>query len=228
MKVLNNEEELLNNIFKLYEIYFLEFLKDKDNKNELDNKSQEIFTNSKNLNSLIHNFISLYKKEVENIIEKILDIKTLEYLDIQVKKEKEENISIKCENKKDKKDFNDHIKLFLNNYFYFISQKYIIYYIIYNTSGSFSNNLVKEVNDYIESLISSEKDLFKKNFTKKFENFKEYINKFKIDNKIYDCNDNKKFKSEYEESNNENNHKENDELKDLRASNLDAPMPIMN
>ena len=84
---------------------------------------------------------------MENIIEKILDIKTLEYLDIQVKKEKEENISIKCENKKDKKDFNDHIKIFLNNYFYFISQKYIIYYIIYNTSGIFSNNLVKEVND---------------------------------------------------------------------------------
>ena len=165
---------------------------------------------------------------MENIIEKILDIKTLEYLDIQVKKEKEENISIKCENKKDKKDFNDHIKIFLNNYFYFISQKYIIYYIIYNTSGSFSNNLVKEVNDYIESLISSEKDLFKKNFTKKFENFKEYINKFKIDNKIYDCNDNKKFKSEYEENNNENNHNENDERKELRASNLDAPMPIMN
>ena len=228
LKVLNNEEELLNNIFKLYEIYFLEFLKDKDNKNELDNKSQEIFTNSKNLNSLIHNFISLYKKEVENIIEKILAKKTLEYLDIQVKKEKDENISIKCENKKDKKDFNDHIKIFLNNYFYFISQKYIIYYIIYNTSGSFSNNLVKEVNDYIESLISSEKDLFKKNFTKKFENFKEYINKFKIDNKIYDCNDNKKFKSEYEENNNENNHNENDERKELRASNLDAPMPIMN
>ena len=84
------------------------------------------------------------------------------------------------------------------------------------------------MNDYIESLISSEKDLFKKNFTKKFENFKEYINKFKIDNKIYDCNDNKKFKSEYEESNNENNHNENDERKELRASNLDAPMPIMN
>ena len=78
MKALNNEEELLNGIFKLYEIYFLEFLKDKDNKNELDKKSQEIFTNSKNLNNLIHNFISLYKKEVENIIEKILDIKTLE------------------------------------------------------------------------------------------------------------------------------------------------------
>jgi hypothetical protein len=144
LKVLNNEEELLNGIFKLYEIYFLEFLKDKDNKNELDKKSQEIFTNSKNLNSIIHNFISLYEKEVENIIEKILDIKTLEYLDIQVKKEKEENISIKCENKKDKKDFNDHIKIFLNNYFYFISQKYIICYIIYDTSNSFSNNLVEE------------------------------------------------------------------------------------
>ena len=116
MKVLNNEEELLNNIFKLYEIYFLEFLKDKDNKNELDKKSQEIFKNSKNLNSLIHNFISIYKKEVENIIEKILDKKVIEYLDIQVKKEKDENIPIKYENKKDKKDFNYHIKIFLNNY----------------------------------------------------------------------------------------------------------------
>ena len=60
MKALNNEEELLNGIFKLYEIYFLEFLKDKDNKNELDKKSQEILTNSKNLNSLIHNYISIY------------------------------------------------------------------------------------------------------------------------------------------------------------------------
>ena len=101
---------------------------------------------------------------MENIIEKILDKKAVEYLDIQVKKEKDENISIKWENKKNKKDFNDYIKILLNNYFYFISQKYIICYIIYNTSDSFSNNLVEEVNDYIESLFSSEKDLFKKNW----------------------------------------------------------------
>ena len=57
---------------------------------------------------------------MENIIEKILDKKVIKYLDIQVKKEKDENIPIKYENKKDKKDFNYHIKLF--NYILFIIQ----------------------------------------------------------------------------------------------------------
>ena len=196
---LNSKEGLLNFIYDLYKICFLEFLKDeKENKEQLKDKSKEIFINSAKFNEFINNFINHYEKKTEKLIEEILKEKQIKYLDIQVKIEKDENTSIRCENKRDKKDFIKIIQLYLNNYFFYISQKYIINHIISYTCDSFSKNTSEEINNFIEKYVSSKdaKKLFKKNFLKKFDNLRDLIKTYSKDDKIYDCENHKDFMPE--------------------------------
>ena len=195
-QVLNGEEEIMNFIYNLYEIAFLKFLDDdKEKKEKLDNKSKEIFTRSR---KFINDYVKHYKKETENLLGKILDEKSIEYLDIQVKKEIDENTSIRCENKRDNNDFKKVIQIFLNNYFYYISQKYIIHHIISDTYDSFSKKIVEELNKFIEKYILSKEaeKLFRKNFLKKFDNLKDLIKIYSNNDKIYNCEDNVEFLNE--------------------------------
>ena len=241
-KVLNSDDELFNFIYSLFELCFLRFLNDENEEKErLSNKSKELFINSKNLKSFINEFTKNYKDWTKNLIKKQLDEKAVKYLDIQVEKEIEENYSIKCENKRDKNDFKHIIENFLNNYFYYISQKYIIYKIISDTSDSFTKEISKEVNNFITKLISSKeaKGLFRKNFLKKFDNLRELIKTYLKDGKIYDCNENK---GEHDNNNNDRNEQISDikENKDLPISKSkledidkldnmgDAPSPNIN
>ena len=66
------------------------------------------------------NFI---KKKSKEFVEPVLDDFSLEYLDMQVKKEKIENKSIERENKNDRASFKNRIERFLNSNLYYISQK---------------------------------------------------------------------------------------------------------
>ena len=148
--------------------------------------------NSQNLKKLINDFTENYKNNTENLIKGLIEEKIIKYLDVQVEKEIEAKFSITCENKRDKNDFKNIIEKFLNNYFYYISQKYIIYKIVSDTGDSFSKEIVKEVNHFIKNFILKEaNELFKKNFLKKFDNLRDLIKTYKQDDKIYDCKDNR-------------------------------------
>ena len=128
-----NDQQLSEFIFDLLELNFVEYIKSY-NKNEtkhLSNENKQKLKKTFTISNFIENFIKFYKKTAKDIIEPILEDKELEYLDIQAKKEiKEFGKSINVENKNDKKDFKYIIETFLNNNFYYISQKYIIYRLI--------------------------------------------------------------------------------------------------
>ena len=238
-KVLNSEGELLNVIYNLFELSFLGFLKDEnEEKNHLDNKSKEIFVNSISLKYFITNFSNHYKNNVKNLIERVIDEKVKKYLDIQVKKEIDTNFSIKCENKRDEDDFKNIIEKFLNKYFYYISQKYIIYKIISEKCDSFSKKIIKEVNNCIHKFITSKEanELFKQNFLKKFDNLKDLIKTYAKNKKIYDCKDNEDI---LDNNDNKQNEQNNDIKEDKNlflnkinlesldnSDNLDAPIPF--
>ena len=148
--------------------------------------------NSQNLKKLINDFKENEKNNTENLIKGLIEEKIIKYLDVQVEKEIEAKFSITCENKRDKNDFKNIIEKFLNNYFYYISQKYIIYKIVSDTGDSFSKEIVKEVNHFIKNFILKQaNELFKKNFLKKFDNLRDLIKTYKKDDKIYDCKDNR-------------------------------------
>jgi hypothetical protein len=58
-------------------------------------------------------------------LDNILENKSLEYLDIQVKIEKDRNISILPENKRNREDFKKLISQFIKDNFFYVAQKYL-------------------------------------------------------------------------------------------------------
>ena len=109
-------------------------------------------------------------------------------MDIQVRKEKEEfRRSLNIENKSDKKDFMEVIESFLNDNFYYISQKYIIYHLILDIFESFSEEVENQMNRIVKDILvtNDAKEWFKDIYYKKFQGFKSSINKFRRNGKIY-------------------------------------------
>ena len=127
------------------------------------------------------------KKKTKEKIESILELKAIDFLDLQVNIELEQNKSIIEENKNDKNNFIEKIQNFLNNYFFYIAQKYYIYRFILDSFTPFTNEIENQISQIINSFFSLDttNDLFKENYIKKFENFENKINEKRIDGKIY-------------------------------------------
>ena len=190
----NEKEELIYYTCDLIEILFIEYMKDTGiNKNEsimmkeLNDENKNILKESIEFNKFTEDFICFYKNKVKEKINPILEKKAIEYLDLQVKVELEENKSINEMNKCDKKIFIENITTFLNNYFYYIAQKYYIYHFISDSFEFFSEEIERQINNIMNSFFSSDtaKDLFKNNYMKKFELFEGLIDKKRIDGYIY-------------------------------------------
>lgn len=111
------------------------------------------------------------------MIKPILDNKSLEYLDMQAKKEKKLDKSINIENKNDREGFQKIINDFLCLNFYYISQKYVIYRLILDTSENFSENLEKQMNDIVNKNMQKKvsEDLILESFNKIFDLFRHGI-----------------------------------------------------
>ena len=184
-KVLNNED-LLVYIFALLENIFISYLKE-DQKCNLENKDLLYkITNIKE--QFLPNFIQLYKNTSSFIVNQIKDIKAIEFLDEQVRKEKKEfKRNINYKNKCDKNDFINIIETFLNNNFYYFSQKYAIYRIIVDAFEQISEKLETFINDLISNLIdkTNRNDLLKTIYFKKCEDLKGRIDNFLKINQIY-------------------------------------------
>ena len=101
------------------------------------------------------------------------------------KKEFKRNINYK--NKCDKNDFINIIETFLNNNFYYFSQKYAIYRIIVDAFEQISEKLETFINDLISKLIdkTNHNDLLKTIYFKKCEDLKGRIDNFLENNQIY-------------------------------------------
>ena len=113
---------------------------------------------------------------------------SIQFLDMQLSFEKKYKICINKKNKMDKNGFKKMIETFLNDIFYYISQKYIIYRMLYyyeNISMKImdsSNNLVKQLLEQ-----KGPEDLLRQVKNRKFKDLENRIDKFKKeDNKIYE------------------------------------------
>ena len=186
-----NDQKLSEFIFDLLELNFVEYIKsyNKNETNHLSNENKQKLKKTFTISNFIENFIKFYKKTAKDIIEPILEDKELEYLDIQAKKEiKEFGKSINVENKNDKKDFKYIIETFLNNNFYYISQKYIIYRLITDVCEPYSEEVENEINNIVKDILKKEdvkNKWFEEFYYKKFEQFKKYIDTFRHNGKIY-------------------------------------------
>ena len=176
-KVLN-ESDLYECIYNYLEIGFLKYMSFEQKENmELKLESKKEFNNIKLINDYIRDFIEFYKSQALRIVEPLLENGSLEFLDMQVKKEKKLSKSIEIENKNDKESFKNIINQFLNANFYYISQKYLIYRFISDFSEIFSEDLEKKMNDIVAANLEKNKSkkLIKNTFNKIFDSFRESI-----------------------------------------------------
>ena len=169
-------------------------MEDNNNNISLSLQSKKDLNESNELRPFLNKYILYYKKNANKIVtKKILDNKSIEFLDKQVLEEIEKNKNINIENKNNKENFINIIKEFLNNNFYYIAQKYCMHRLITDSFESFSKDIEDVINSNIKSIISNDKDIkncFNNIYFKKIEDLIEIFNQFlknlDYDNDIYD------------------------------------------
>lgn len=147
-----NDKDFLQYIFSLLENIIVEYLRtDNNEKRKLSPISLEELYKSSSFTSFIDNYNKFYREKTKKIVDNIKNKKSLKYLDMQANKEiKEFKKNINNENKCDKQNFIQNIQIYLNGKFYYLSQKYLLYRLITDISGSFSEDVEKEVNRIIK------------------------------------------------------------------------------
>ena len=221
------ENDLYQLIHDYIEIAIIEYNNlSGNNITKLKEESNEEFEKLKSLNDYIKEFIGFYTDKSQEIIEPILDNLSLEFLDTQVRKEKESSKSIEIENKNDRDSFKTIIKDFLEPNFYYISQKYLIYKLFYDFSEPFSEDLEKKVNDIVKKNLKKNEinEKIKKSYEDIFNAFRKSIENRARNGKIYPENNPNENKYNYGGCGRPKNFKQN-EPKD---SNLDCPYPSFN
>ena len=140
------------------------------------------------MKNFISSYILLYRKIAQNYLMKILESKSLEYIDKQVIIEKATNVSIMQKYKRKKEKFKEIIYQFCNDNFYYFAQKYLIYRLFKDLFEDLSENLSKNIIEKMEKFLSSKeiKERYRKIYFKVFEDFEKSIDKPRDENgKIY-------------------------------------------
>ena len=185
-KVLDNKN-LFIYIFNLIENIFIAYLKGNQ---KLDQENKDLLYKITNIkNNFLPNFIQLYTNISCVIVNQIKNKKAIEFLDEQVRKEKKEfKRNINYKNKNDKSGFINIIEIFLNNNFYYLSQKYIIYRVIVDAFEQISEKVETLINCLISNLIDEKNpnDLLIGIYFKKCEDLKGRIDNFLKRNQIYE------------------------------------------
>ena len=156
-KVLLDKNLFMNYIADLMKIIIVEYLKNEDNeKRELQKGNIDDLKKADSISKPIEEYIKCYKNNSDKFVKPILSEKAIYYLDEQAKKEKNDfKKNIDIENKNDKNDFIKIIETLLNNNFYYISQKYIIYRFITDVRESFSEKVEIAFNKIVEDYLST-------------------------------------------------------------------------
>ena len=140
---------------------------------EMSKKSFETFNNSPIIQNNLDQYINDYREYAKNKIDPKLDEFAINFLDEQVKIQKEQKRSIQLQNKKRLNDLKEISNNFLNDNFYYLAQlKFIANFImkqLEKLSKSFENNL----NISTSKLINNKdlQDLIEKCYLVKFGEF---------------------------------------------------------
>ena len=185
-RVLINEE-LLNYVYEMFEKIFNSYIKI-SNDLLINNFDKNLLQQVADIKTYINNFILHYTVKTKETVEPILEILSIKFLDLQLALEKKYKKSLNIKNKKNKEGFKEIIQTFLNDNFYYISQKYIIYRLLH-ICEKVSLQVKNSVNNLVIKLLEQREpeDLLKKIYQQKFKDLENEIAKRKIeDNKIYE------------------------------------------
>jgi len=186
-KIVLNDESLNRYIFNLFENIFVDYMKSDQMQNiELEPQNKDLLKDVTTFSKIIQRYSQDYKKDTIKIIEPILNVKSIEYLDMQAKKEKFQ--FKKCLEHKhisNKEDFIEIINRFLTDNFYYISQKYIIYKVIIDVIEKIEEYIENKIDEIIKGYLRDE-SFFKEIFFKKYEDLEQKINSFKKNGKLYE------------------------------------------
>ena len=221
------DDKFIEIIFLYFEKFLIGFF---EINNNLEKDTNEL-KNSNEFKKFLNIYIQDYKTFTKTIVnKKFLEEKSIEFLDKQVNKEIKKNQNIDIENKNNKVNFINIIQTFLNNNFYFIGQKYLIYRLITDVFNSFSNDISRETNNQIGNIINQNneiKEMFKDIYIKKIEDLLKkcknfYKNFLKNDNFInYEDEDKKGKNNSYNEENSSENNPINYPPASILNSNFD-------
>ena len=118
-----NETEFEQFIFNLFEQLIMRF----SFKKEISKNTKLLLQRNK-IKNFIQSYILFYKKLSQDYLNRKIDSKSFEYLDIQVKIEKDKKTSIMPNYKRNKDEFKELIFRFCNDNFCYIAQKYCIFF----------------------------------------------------------------------------------------------------
>ena len=182
-----NDNDLLNYIYDLFEKIFIAYMKVDDNlmNNKLD---KNLLKQIADVETFINNFIAHYSLKTKEIVEPILENMSIKFLDLQLFFEKKDTKSLNIKNKNNKESFKKIIQTFLDDNFYYISQKYIIYKLL-SICEIISSEVKESVNQLVKKLLDQREpeDLLKIILEQKFKDLENRIDKFKNEqNTIYE------------------------------------------
>ena len=186
------ENELYQLIYNYIEFSFIEYIKSvKHDTIELKEESKNEFNKFNLLNEFIKDYIEFNKNQKKIFIESILDDASSEFLDMQAKNDEKFSHSMEKENKNDILTIKKIIRNFLEKNFDYISQKYLIYKLIYEYCEYFMEILKKAVNEIIIKNFGKKQtmDLIKKSYDIIYGEFRLSVYKKFINGKIYEEND---------------------------------------
>ena len=187
-----NDEALSRYVFNIFENIFVKYMEFDQKQNiELEPQNKDLLKDVTTFSKIIQRYSQDYKKDTIKIIEPIINDKAIEYLNMQVKKEKFQ--FKKCLEHKhisNKEDFIEIINRFLTDNFYYISQKYIIYKVIIDAIEKIEEYTENKIDEIIKNHLREE-NFFQDIFSKKYEDLEQKINSFKKNGKIYESQKNK-------------------------------------
>ena len=123
----------------------------------ISNKSLNLIINSEIITS-VKSFMNNCKLFTKNLISSDIVINAKDFIDVQASLEKKNKENINIENKRTLKGFIKTNEIFLKKNYYYISQKYIIYYFILYFCNDYFNEFQKQFNEIINNLINQDEN----------------------------------------------------------------------
>ena len=154
---------------------------------EISQKTKLLFKDNI-IKNTIQSYISFYLQQTQNLLNSIINTKSLKYLDMQVKIEKIKNVSISIDYKRNQDEFKQLICQFCKENFHYVAQKYFIVLLIKDLFEDLSEKIGKNIYGKMKTMLLGDElfDNFGNIYLKIFNDFEEKINEKRGKNgKIY-------------------------------------------
>ena len=174
------KETFINFVMHLLGFNIIIFFEKKDK--QLNINCSNIFDNSDLFNNYIYVLMKDYENIAEDLITPLLEKKSKELINLQVKVQKDFKKEISYENQRNLEDFQNSIKEFYCAYFYNLGQKMIIQKIFDSVFLKLTDEFIRQFNIIITELLRKDKnkDKIKECFLTKFNEFEIGLKSYKF------------------------------------------------